>query len=221
MNKTRERIKSEPLNRHPQHLPFYIELSGKLINAVHEQAKSVFNFMLENVNFHSDPGTYMANKDNWHIIEEKFPLIAKFKKQFAMTNTMIFLEFDKPGESYSHRPHTHNTKTGTGLFLTIKDSKGAGTAFYMPNQKNVDCVRYVLDNGTIFEAEDCYNTEPVEVVQMTKPHVIALNAFHSPYEIVKDYPDNYKRVTMNWSSNMEFLEFANKVNRDEILSEQI
>ena len=219
MNKTRERIKGDPLNRHPQHLPFCVELSGRFIESVHNQAKAVFDFMKQNTNFHSDPGTYMANKDSWFTIEEKFPLIAKFKIHFSMTNTMIFLEFDKPGESYSHRPHTHNTKTGTGLFLTIKDSIGAGTAFYRPKQENVDCVRYILDDGTIFEAEDCYDTQPIEVVQMSKPHAIALNAFHSPYEIIENYPDNYKRVTMNWSSNMEFLDFANKVNLDEIFSE--
>lgn len=206
----RERVKANPLNRHPKELPYYIKLHGSVVETMHEEAKDIFEFMKSDKRFHADPGTYMApDQQRWEILKDNFPFAWEFKQEFNMTNTIVFLEFNNP-ETYSHRPHTHNTNSGTGLFFTIKHSDYAGTAFYEPKQENIDIVRHVLDNGTLFEAEDCHDTEPVEIVQMTEPHVIALNSFHNPI-IIEEHPDNFNRVTMNWSSRMGFLEFAKKV----------
>ena len=39
---------------------------------------------------------------------------------------------------------------------------------------------------------------------MLTPHVLHLNHFHKPLEIIPGHPDNDKRIVCNWESNNSF-----------------
>ena len=210
----RKGFKSAPLRRHPEHLPYCIELKGVDVKTLHQEAKKVFEFMKNDPEqrFHLDGDTYMPSTvDTWDVIKQQFPFVWEYKQKYKMSDLMMFVDYSDPA-GYTHRPHTHNTPTGAALFLTIKHSEGAGTAFYKPEQKNVLAYSYKWESGWETTSEECFDTDPDLVIQMITPHVIAHNAFHKAVEIVPNHPDNNKRVTMNWVTKLRFEKFAEKNN---------
>lgn len=210
----RKQFKSPPLRRHPDDLPYCIELKSKDTDRVHKEAKAVLEFMKNDPEqrFHLDDCTYMPpNPEMWQVIKEEFPFIWEFKQRYKMSDLMMFVSYINP-IGYSHRPHTHNTPSGAALFLTIKYSEGAATAFYKPKQENVLAYTYEFGSGWTTTSEECFDTEPDYIVQMNTPHVLALNAFHKPIETIPGHPDNLERVTMNWATKLRFEKFADKIN---------
>ena len=208
-------FKSPPLRRHPKDLPYCIELKNKDTDKMQEVAKDMFEFMKNDPEqrFMLDGPTSLMpkNAEVWEVVFERFPFVKEFKQKYKMSEIMMFVDYSDP-IGYSHRPHTHNTPTGSALFLTIKPSDGAATAWYDPDQDNVLAYTYKWESGWETTSEECFDTEPCFIKDMRTPHVIAQNAFHKPYETVPGHPDNYQRVTMNWATKLRFEKFAEKVN---------
>lgn len=189
-------------------LPFYTKIVSPIVDELFKESCRLYRWMYGDENWKLDPSTYSPSH-NWEGIKQEFPIIYDFKNKFSMENSMIFLGFDKLDEinPYNDKPHTHNTSQGCALFFTIEHSDGAGTAFYLPDQDDVEILEYTYDNGWTLKLEECsHSVAPAEICQFTTPHLICTNHFHGAYKI-KDHPDNSKRVTMNWETKMSWHDF--------------
>lgn len=206
--------KGPPLNRGGI-LPFYSEINSVVADALFVESCELYEWMYGKDKWKLDPSTYSPSK-NWDVIKEEFPFIHQFKEKYDMTPHMIFLGFDKLDQinAYEDKPHTHNSKKGCAMFFTIKHSDGAGTAFFLPEENDIETLEYEYDSGWILRLEECsHSVEPSEVCQFTTPHIICTNHFHGAYKI-KDHPDNTKRVTMNWETNMDWNDFKRALNNE-------
>tara|TARA_Y100000022_G_scaffold87184_1_gene75090 strand:+ start:1880 stop:2518 length:639 start_codon:yes stop_codon:yes gene_type:complete len=204
--------KGPPLNRGGD-LPFYVEIKNDLVDLLYKESCKLHAWMYGKEEWKLDPSTH-SPKNNWEILKDRFPIIYDFKEKYNMTPNMIFLGFDKLDEinAYEDKPHTHNSLNGCALFFTIKHSDGAGTAFFSPEEKDIETLEYEYDNGWTLKLEECsHSVPPTEVCQFKTPHLICTNHFHGAYKI-KDHPDNTKRVTMNWETNMAWHDFERALN---------
>jgi hypothetical protein len=158
--------------------------------------KEMYQFIKDDSKFRLTPSQVTVTNDNHHIVDEKYPDIAEFRKKYKMSNFMLILEFHNV-KFYQKMPHSHNIEGTTGsIFWPLIFSEYAATSFYLPPEETIVDLHVP---GTYFKLKECNWNQPEEVIQLRCPSIFHMNHFHKP-TILSDHSDNSKRVICNWEA---------------------